>query len=32
MNKKVMAMAVAGALAVPALAFAQASTVQIYGK
>lgn len=32
MNKKLMAVAVAGALAVPALAFAQASTVQIYGK
>src|SRR5665647_355036 len=31
MNKKLMAVAVAGALAVPALAFAQASTVQIYG-
>ena len=32
MNKKLMAVAVAGALAVPALAFAQASTVQVYGK
>jgi predicted porin len=32
MNKKLMAVAVAGALAAPALAFAQASTVQIYGK
>lgn len=31
MKKKVMALAVAGALAAPALAFAQASTVQIYG-
>jgi len=31
MNKKLMAVAVAGALAAPALAFAQASTVQIYG-
>ncbi len=32
MNKKLMAVAVAGALAAPALAFAQASTVQIYGR
>lgn len=32
MNKKLMAVAVAGALGVPALAMAQASTVQIYGK
>lgn len=32
MNKKLMAVAVAGALAAPALAFAQASTVQVYGK
>ncbi len=32
MNKKLMAVAVAGALAAPALAFAQASTVQLYGK
>ncbi|MBI4292899.1 MAG: porin [Betaproteobacteria bacterium] len=32
MNKKLMAVAVAGALAVPALAFAQASNVQIYGR
>jgi predicted porin len=31
MNKKLMAVAVAGALAAPAMAFAQASTVQIYG-
>ncbi len=31
MNKKLMAIAVAGALAAPALAYAQASTVQIYG-
>jgi len=31
MNKKLMAVAVAGALAAPALAFAEASTVQIYG-
>lgn len=31
MQKKLMAVAVAGALAAPALAFAQASTVQIYG-
>ncbi len=31
MNKRLMAVAVAGALAAPALAFAQASTVQIYG-
>jgi predicted porin len=31
MKKKVMAVAVAGVLAAPALAFAQASTVQIYG-
>lgn len=31
MNKKVMAVAVAGALAMPAVAFAQASTVSIYG-
>ena len=31
MNKKLMAVAVAGALAAPAVAFAQASTVQIYG-
>lgn len=32
MNKKVMALAVASALAVPAAAFAQASNVQIYGR
>jgi predicted porin len=32
MNKKLMAVAVAGALAVPAMAFAQASNVQIYGR
>jgi len=32
MQKKLMAVAVAGALVAPALAFAQASTVQIYGK
>ncbi len=31
MNKKLMAVAVAGALAAPAVVFAQASTVQIYG-
>jgi len=31
-NKKVMALAVAGALAAPAVAFAQASNVQIYGR
>ena len=31
MQKKMMAAAVAGALAAPAMAFAQASTVQIYG-
>jgi predicted porin len=31
MNKKLMAVAVAGALGAPALALAQASTVQIYG-
>jgi len=31
MNKKLMAVAVAGALAAPAMAFAQASTVQLYG-
>jgi len=31
-NKKVMALAVAGALAAPAAAFAQASNVQIYGR
>jgi predicted porin len=31
MQKKIMAVAVAGALAAPGLAFAQASTVQIYG-
>lgn len=31
MQKKLVAVAVAGALAAPALAFAQASTVQIYG-
>ena len=31
MNKKLMAVAVAGALAAPALALAQGSTVQIYG-
>lgn len=31
MNKKLLAVAVAGALGAPALAFAQASTVQIYG-
>jgi predicted porin len=32
MNKKLMAVAVAGALAAPAMAFAQASNVQIYGR
>ena len=32
MNKKVMALAVAGALAAPAVAFAQASNVSIYGR
>lgn len=32
MNKKLMAVAVAGALAAPALAFAQASAVQVYGR
>ena len=32
MNKKLMALAVAGALAVPAAAFAQGSGVQIYGR
>ncbi len=32
MNKKLMALAVAGALAAPAAAFAQASSVQIYGR
>ena len=32
MNKKLMALAVAGALAAPAAAFAQASNVQIYGR
>jgi len=32
MNKKLMAVAVAGALAAPAVAFAQASNVQIYGR
>lgn len=32
MNKKLMAVAVAGALAAPAVVFAQASTVQLYGK
>jgi len=32
MQKKVMALAVAGALAAPAAAFAQASNVQIYGR
>ena len=32
MNKKLMAVAVAGALAAPAAAFAQASNVQIYGR
>src|SRR4029077_14716175 len=31
MNKKVMALAVAGAFAAPAAAFAQASNVQIFG-
>jgi len=31
MNRKLMAVAVAGALAAPAMAFAQASTVSIYG-
>ncbi|MDP1716928.1 MAG: porin, partial [Burkholderiales bacterium] len=31
MNKKLMAVAVAGALAAPAVVFAQASTVQLYG-
>lgn len=32
MNKKLLVVAVAGALAAPALAFAQASNVQIYGR
>ncbi len=32
MNKKLMALAVAGALAAPAAAFAQASNVQLYGR
>ena len=32
MNKKLMAVAVAGALAAPAVAFAQVSSVQIYGR
>jgi len=32
MNKKLMAVAVAGALAAPGVALAQASTVQIYGR
>jgi len=32
MNRKLMAVAVAGALAAPAVAFAQASSVQIYGR
>jgi predicted porin len=32
MNKKVMALAVAGVFAVPAVAMAQASSVQIYGR
>lgn len=32
MNKKLMALAVAGALAAPAVAFAQASSVQLYGR
>lgn len=32
MNKKLMAVAVAGALAAPAAVFAQASSVQIYGR
>jgi len=32
MNKKLMAVAVAGALAAPAVALAQASSVQIYGR
>src|SRR3990172_10403049 len=32
MNKKLMAVAVAGALAAPAAVLAQASNVQIYGK
>lgn len=32
MNKKLLAVAVAGALAAPAVAFAQASSVQIYGR
>ncbi|MBI2508643.1 MAG: porin, partial [Betaproteobacteria bacterium] len=32
MQKKVIALAVAGALGAPALAYAQTSTVQIYGK
>ena len=32
MKKKALALAVAGALGVPALAFAQTSTVQIYGQ
>lgn len=32
MNKKLMALAIAGALAVPAAAFAQTSNVQIYGR
>ncbi len=32
MNKKLIAVAVAGALGVPAMALAQSSTVQVYGK
>src|SRR3989304_9501537 len=32
MNKKLMAVAVAGVLAAPAVAFAQASNVQLYGR
>ena len=32
MNKKLMALAVAGALATPVAAFAQASSVQISGR
>jgi hypothetical protein len=31
MNKKLMTVAVAGALAVPALALAQTATVSVYG-
>ncbi len=32
MQKKLMVIAVAGALTAPALAFAQSSTVQLYGR